>query len=73
MIQNGDCFVSKTVAAQITGVGERTLDKWAYLGTGPRWTRVGRLRRYRVSDLYAWLEAQPSFGGAQPEARCEAA
>jgi hypothetical protein len=73
VVEQRDCFVDKRIAAQITGLGERTLDKYAYLGIGPRWVRVGRLRRYRVGDLYSWLEQQPSFGGVGPEARGEAA
>jgi excisionase family DNA binding protein len=36
----------------------RTLDRWAYLGTGPRFYRIGRHARYRMSDVVAWLEQQ---------------
>jgi excisionase family DNA binding protein len=36
----------------------RTLDQWAYLGIGPKYARVGRERRYKWSDVDAWLEAQ---------------
>jgi predicted DNA-binding transcriptional regulator AlpA len=73
VVEQRDCFVDKRIAAQITGLGERTLDKYAYLGIGPRWVKVGRLRRYRVADLYEWLNSQPTFGGVQPEPRSEAA
>jgi excisionase family DNA binding protein len=35
-----------------------TLHQWAYLGTGPRFAKVGRTRRYRWSDVDAWLDEQ---------------
>lgn len=73
VLREHDCFCDKRLAAQITGVSERTLDKWAGTDFGPRWVKVGRLRRYRVGDLYSWLGAQPQFGGTQSKARSEAA
>ncbi|PPD29003.1 MAG: excisionase [Hyphomicrobium sp.] len=36
-----------------------TLDKWAMRGKGPAFIMLGnRMRRYRVADVRAWMEAQ---------------
>jgi hypothetical protein len=39
-----------------------TLDQWAYRGTGPKWSKVGRHRRYRLADVDAWLLEQRGGG-----------
>ncbi|TLF64211.1 helix-turn-helix domain-containing protein [Nocardia asteroides NBRC 15531] len=42
----------------------KTLAAWASAGTGPRFARMGRYRRYRLGDIRDW-EAQrlrPSGG-----------
>lgn len=44
--------------AEYLGVPVRTLDVWAYKGIGPRYSRVGRHRRYRWPDLDRWLDDQ---------------
>lgn len=41
-------------------VSPRTLDDWAYRGTGPHFSKVGKHRRYRWSDVEKWLESQSS-------------
>lgn len=35
-----------------------TLAHWRYTGQGPKFIKVGRNVRYRVSDIDAWLNAQ---------------
>lgn len=42
------------------------LAQWRYLGTGPRYVKLGRVVRYRRSDVDAWIEAglRTSTGGA---------
>lgn len=42
--------------ATYLGVPVRTLDQWAYHGTGPKFSKVGRHRRYRWSDVEKWLD-----------------
>lgn len=44
--------------AQYLGVPVSTLDRWARLGTGPAYRRVGRHTRYRWADVEAWLDKQ---------------
>lgn len=45
-------------AADILNVAVRTLSNWRSTGKSPRYIKVGRCVRYRVSDLKAWMEAQ---------------
>lgn len=35
-------------------VTAKTLAAWASAGTGPRYARIGRHRRYRLADIRAW-------------------
>ncbi len=45
-------------AAVILGISDRTLENYRVRdGGGPPFTRVGRLVRYKVADLRAWMEA----------------
>ncbi|MEV6432865.1 helix-turn-helix domain-containing protein [Nocardia sp. NPDC051463] len=36
----------------------KTLAVWASAGRGPRYARIGRYRRYRLSDLLEWEQDQ---------------
>jgi excisionase family DNA binding protein len=39
------------------GVGTQTLAQWRWQGAGPAFIKVGRLVRYRRTDVDAWLAA----------------
>lgn len=45
-------------AAERTGLSGSTLRKLRLTGKGPRYIKLGRAVRYRVSDLEAWLSAR---------------
>lgn len=48
-------------AAEYLNVAESTLAHWAWLGTGPRFSRTGDKRgvvTYRLDDLRTWLESR---------------
>jgi len=49
-------ILTQVEAAQILGVSERTLERHRTAGTGPRFTRLGRLIRYREQDLIDFVE-----------------
>lgn len=49
--------------AEYLGVPLRTLDQWAYRGVGPRYSKVGKHRRYRWSDCERWLDEHASVAG----------
>ena len=57
-------LLSRTEVQSRFGIGKRYLELAAARGEGPRYIRVGRLIRYRVSDLLDWIEAN-SVGGEQ--------
>ncbi len=41
-----------------------TLRDWRKRGKGPRFTRVGGLIRYKLSDVEAFVNALPTGGGS---------
>jgi len=43
--------------AEYLGIKEQTLAFWATIGRGPRYVKVGRAVRYRLSDIEAYLKA----------------
>lgn len=55
---NGSRYLTRREAAQYLGVSRRSLDNWATRGEGPRFFKIGRAARYRVSDLESWIEAR---------------
>jgi predicted DNA-binding transcriptional regulator AlpA len=62
-------FVSAKQAARILGVHPNTLCKWRISGGGPRFTKLGRRIRYRMSDISAWTNERTYSNTAQYRAR----
>jgi len=59
-------LLTREQAAEYLGVKEATLACWASTGRyGLRVVRVGRLCRYRKSDLDEWLESRTQNGEAR--------
>ncbi|MFY1688817.1 helix-turn-helix transcriptional regulator [Plantactinospora sp. WMMB782] len=56
-------LASSQELAEYLGVPVRTLDRWAYCKTGPRYALVGRHRRYRWADVEKWLDQQTEQAG----------
>ena len=48
--------VNEKVAAHILGVSVHTLQNRRYLGQQPKFLKLGRMVRYRLSDLEEYLE-----------------
>ena len=44
-------WISTAEVATFTGVAEKTLCNWRCLGTGPAYSKVGRLIRYWDADV----------------------
>jgi excisionase family DNA binding protein len=44
--------------SEYLGVPVLTLQAWAYHNKGPRYSKIGRHRRYRWSDVEAYIEAK---------------
>jgi predicted DNA-binding transcriptional regulator AlpA len=49
-------------AAEMIGVHPMTLWRWGNQGQGPKFTILVGERRYRVSDIIAWLESRETGG-----------
>lgn len=50
-----DSLLNQKQAAAILGISVRTLERYRVAGTGPRFSRLGRLVRYRECDLEEWV------------------
>ncbi len=53
-------MISRGEVAARLDIPMRTLNRWASLGTGPRYYRLGRHARYRWTEVLAWVESQGS-------------
>lgn len=42
-----------------------TIEGWRIKGIGPRYIKIGRLVRYRIEDVNAWLESQERTSTSQ--------
>ena len=49
-------LLSEKQAAKSLTVGAKCMQAWRTRGGGPAYVKIGRLVRYRQSDLDAWLE-----------------
>ena len=59
-----DRLVPAKEAAEYLGVAPGTLTQWRYKGFGgPPWVKVGRVVRYRMTDLEAWIERHAAGPG----------
>jgi excisionase family DNA binding protein len=50
----GKLLVTEREAAEMLGVRPRTLQAYRLSGGGAPFVKLGRLVRYRISDLEAW-------------------
>jgi excisionase family DNA binding protein len=66
-------LITQKEAARRLGISTRTLERYRVTGTGPAFTRLGKLVRYRPEDLAEFVnsnrrrstsEEQPSRSGA---------
>ena len=49
--------VSESLASEITGLAVKTLQQRRWLGKPATYLKVGRLVRYRISDLMDYLDS----------------
>lgn len=57
-----DLAISESEAARRLSVSIGALRKWRRESKGPRFIKLGRLVRYSVGSLQAWLEANSRNG-----------
>ncbi|WP_433679215.1 helix-turn-helix domain-containing protein [Nocardia sp. CA-119907] len=58
-----EVWLSSLEVSQRLKIPLKTLASWASAGRGPRFARMGRYRRYRLTDLLAWEQEQLDRGG----------
>lgn len=58
-------YITREQLAEELKVTTRTLDKWAWMRSGPKKIKIGARCYYKRQDVLAWLEAQ---GDAQQAA-----
>ena len=50
-------LLNTDAAGAYLNVQAQTLEAWRYRGDGPRYVKIGRLVKYRLSDLDAFIES----------------
>lgn len=60
---------SQNDVAEQLGCSVRTLERYRVSGDGPRFVKVGRLVRYRASDLDEWLAGRVRGSTSEPDAQ----
>jgi len=50
-------LIDEVALAARLGVSRSTLQSWRYSGRGPRFIKLGRMVRYRLADVDAYLSA----------------
>ena len=55
---NNKLLDTSNAAKRIGNLKPNTLEIWRVKGTGPKYVKIGRLVRYRIEDLDAYLVAQ---------------
>ena len=56
-IEDGSCLLTETQLARRWGMSPRTLQALRAQGKHPRWLKIGRCIRYRVSDIQTFESA----------------
>lgn len=60
-----DLVATPAAAEHLGGLKPTTLEIWRVQGRGPRYIKCGRLVRYRIEDLDAYLDAQTRTSTSQ--------
>ncbi|WP_369026386.1 helix-turn-helix transcriptional regulator [Qipengyuania sp. RANM35] len=51
-------LLNREEAAHYLGISFSTLARWAMLGKGPAFHKIGRQARYKISELDAFIDSQ---------------
>lgn len=62
-VSEGSELLDEARLSAMLGVSRSTLQSWRYSGRGPRFIKLGRLIRYRNTDVEAYLRAQTRGSG----------
>jgi predicted DNA-binding transcriptional regulator AlpA len=67
MEQDKAVFKSDKEISELLGVARQTLCNWRCQQKGPRYVKSGRLVRYSISDVLAYMEARKIGTSDQPK------
>ncbi len=67
MDQQKAVYVSDREVSQLLGIARQTLCNWRFQQRGPRYVKNGRLVRYAMSDILAYMEARKIGTQDQPK------
>ncbi len=56
-----DRLLKQKEVEELLGLAPSTIEQWRLRGRGPRWVRLGRAVRYRLSDLTEYMQGLPTF------------
>lgn len=59
-----DYWLSRGEVADRLKLPVKTVAQWAHQNKGPKYSKIGRFARYKMSDLIAWENAQETGGTA---------
>ncbi len=65
---NQSTFMTTKQAAALLGLKPNTLEIWRLRGCGPRFVKLNRAVRYRLTDLESFVEAQTRQSTSQKPA-----
>lgn len=51
-------LLTEQEAGAFLGISFRTLQAWRVQGVGPNFCKIGRMVRYRLTDLVRWTDGQ---------------
>jgi excisionase family DNA binding protein len=51
-------LLTQRQAAELLCLSERTVERFRVSGMGPKFVRLGRSIRYRLSDVEAWIASR---------------
>ncbi len=59
-------FVSVEELAERYGLSNATVHAWIYRGSAPRSYKIGKYRRFKLSDVLIWEEARATDDTSNP-------
>jgi predicted DNA-binding transcriptional regulator AlpA len=62
-------LMTRRQAAEYLGFAPQTLARYAWMGKGPRFKKLGRLVRYTLDDLQAWIKEEGLTPPSEPAAK----
>lgn len=56
-----DKLLTQRDVKEITGLADSTLEQWRLKGKGPKFIKLGRLVRYKMSDVQSYISGLQEF------------